>query len=179
MKGAKKMCKLRMILVLVALGALCVPPILATDLETKPSSHQSNHDQNAAEKMVQQIEQSHIDGNVPAAKDFHKFLVRDLQKYFSSLLKTKVLVEYELLRDGPTQSGVSFPKYYAWVKIYGKGAKLIEQGAVRVAAEDKTEFGVTDFWNVNKIRDDEKNLPLTFPKNLCALVSAKASGAAN
>ncbi len=113
-KGAKKMCKLRMILVLVALGALCVPPILATDPGTKPSSHQSNYDQNAAEKMVQQIEQSHIDGNVPAAKDFHKFLVRDLQKYFSSLLETKVLVEYELLRDGPTQSGVSFPKYYAY-----------------------------------------------------------------
>lgn len=50
---------------------------------------------------------------------------------------------------------------------------------MRIAAEDKTEFGITDFWNVKKIHDEEKNLALTFPKNLCALVSAKASGATN
>ncbi len=166
---------------LIVLGALWMPVAFATDPSNKllRSSHQSNYDDNATVKVVQEIERSHIDGNVPAIKDFHRFLVRDLQKYFDALLKQKVRAEYELLRNWPTQSGMAFPKYYAWVKIYGKGDKLIEQGAVRIAAEDKTDFEITDFWNIKKIRDDEKNLELTFPKNLRALVLAKASTAAN
>ncbi len=45
---------------------------------------------------------------------------------------------------------------------------------MRIAAEDKTEFEVTDFWNVKKIHDDETNLKNTFPQNLCALIVAKS-----
>ncbi len=82
----------------------------------------------AVREGILAIEQSHIDGNVPAPKDFQSFLIRDLQKHFSSLLKKKVRVEYELLRDGPTQVGIAYPKYYAWVKIYGTGASQSSKG---------------------------------------------------
>ena len=123
---------------------------------------------------MSKIQQSHIEANVPEAKDFQKFLSRDLQKYFGGLLKRRVRVKFELLRSGPTQSGVSYPKYYAWVKIYGADQQLIEQGAVRIAAEDKTDFSITDFWNVQKIRGEQKNLELVFPENLCGLIIGKS-----
>jgi hypothetical protein len=156
----------------------------ATDPENRVlKSCQSNYDNNAAVnvavKAVQEIQRSHIDGNVPTTKDFHGFLVRDLEKYFGALLKQKVRVEYELLRDQPTQSGVAYPKYYSWVRVFGTGEKLIEQGAVRIAAVEKTEFSVTHFWNIKKIHDDEGNLETIFPKALCPLILVKASAAAN
>ncbi|MBI2811848.1 MAG: hypothetical protein HYX67_13610 [Candidatus Melainabacteria bacterium] len=137
------------------------------------------YDHDMAIKAVQEIQQSHIDGNVPANEDFRRLLVRDLQKYFSGLLEHRVHVKYELFRDTPTQSGIAFPKYYAWVKIYRNGEKLIEQGDVRIAAENKTDFEITDFWNIKKIHDDEKYLEHTFPKDLCPLILEKAKTTTN
>src|SRR5688572_13387656 len=81
------------------------------------------------------IAESHIRGNVPDEKDFDKFLKRDLEKYFKDVKQKTVTVDYELLRKGPTQSGIAFPKFYAWVTVRD-GAVVIEQGAIRVAAVD-------------------------------------------
>ena len=74
----------------------------------------------------------------------------------------------------PTQAGVSYPKYYAWVKIYDEQKKLIDQGAVRVAAEDKTKFEITNFVNLKKIREDSDDLAHTFPAALCPKIVEKA-----
>jgi len=71
--------------------------------------------QQSPEQMVQQMRRSHIDANVPAPTDFDRLLARDLATYFQELRKERALaIEFELLRDGPTQSGISYPKFYAW-----------------------------------------------------------------
>src|SRR5213078_4351122 len=79
------------------------------------------------------IAESHIRANLPDKKNFDKFLKRDLEQYFKDSLQKTVHVEYELLRKGPTQTGIAYPKFYAWVTIRD-GEKVIDQGAVRVAA---------------------------------------------
>jgi hypothetical protein len=82
------------------------------------------------------IADSHIRANVPDEKDFDNFLRRDLAAHFKELKKKEVVVEYELLRGGPTQSGTAFPKFYAWVRVKENG-NLLEEGAVRIAAIEK------------------------------------------
>src|SRR6058998_2120737 len=79
------------------------------------------------------VAQSHIDANVPRNDDFDNFLKRDLAKYFSANNGQVTSVEYELLRDSPTQTGISYPKFYAWVRIV-RNARDKEEGAVRLAA---------------------------------------------
>src|SRR5690348_2540808 len=66
------------------------------------------------------IQSSHITENVPDAADFERFLQRDLQSYFADARKEPaVTVDYEPLRRGVTQSGLSFPRFYLWVRISG------------------------------------------------------------
>src|SRR5664279_5228222 len=103
-------------------------------------------------QTIRDIQASHIDANVPAAADFQPFLRRDLSTYFSKERHLKnVKVEYELLRDGPTQSGVSYPKYYIWVRING-GKSPEDRGAARVTAVDRKGFEVTMFASEREIR---------------------------
>jgi len=109
------------------------------------------------------IAESHIHANVPDEKDFDKFLKRDLEQYFKDTLQKTVTVEFELLRKGPTQTGIAYPKFYAWVTIRD-GGKLIDQGAVRVAAVEKKHFEVTDFVSEADIRDAPVILDRIFPK---------------
>jgi hypothetical protein len=100
---------------------------------------------------LRDAQQSHIDENVPAPPDFDKFLRRDLAAYFAQERKRKDLpLELELLRDGPTQSGVAYPKFYVWVRIAG-GKTPADRGAVRVAAIEKKRFEVTDFLSEQNI----------------------------
>lgn len=116
----------------------------------------------------------HIEANVPNAEDFKPFLVRDLNSYFRSKLQKSVNVDYELLRNGPTQTGIAWPKYYAWVRVY-EGSKLIDQGAVRLAAVRKSEFGITDFLSKVEIRKDAQNVRKIFPAALNPVIVAKAN----
>lgn len=53
-------------------------------------------------------------------------------------------MDYELLRNGPTQSGVAYPKFYLWLRATNTEKTVIE-GAVRVAAIEKKRFDVTNF----------------------------------
>jgi hypothetical protein len=55
----------------------------------------------------------HIEANVPEQKNFRTYLTRDLNSYFASASSQPVSVEYDLLRDYPTQTGIAYPKYYA------------------------------------------------------------------
>ena len=90
------------------------------------------------------LSRSHIDGNVPIARNFDAYLARDLNAYFSAGDSGFASVRYELLRRQPTQTGVSFPRYYAWVRIrhWDRGP---DQGVVRVSAIDRERFEVNRY----------------------------------
>ena len=101
------------------------------------------------------IQQSHISGNVPEQSQFNALLTRDLLAHFQSSNLQVTRVEFKLLRDAPTQSGVALPKYYAWVKAFA-GTVLRQEGAVRVAAVDKTHFDVTHFFSKAQLQQDDQ-----------------------
>jgi hypothetical protein len=112
---------------------------------------------------IKSIAESHIDANVPNEKDFDNFLKRDLAAYFKEQTGKEVVVEYELLRNAPTQSGVAFPKFYAWVKVKVKD-NLIEEGAIRLAAVEKKQFGITHYLKRTDIERDIEQVYEVFPK---------------
>jgi hypothetical protein len=123
------------------------------------------------QKMFQEIQKSHIDGNVPDQSQFDSLLKRDLEKYFSATFG-KVDVKWEFLRDGATQSGVAYPKYYIWTKIY-KVDTLISEGAARVAAIEKTNFNVTDFVGVKEIKNNSIDIYTIFPSLVCEKIKSR------
>jgi hypothetical protein len=100
-----------------------------------------------------EVRESHVVRNVPAPEDFDSFLTRDLDSYFAERTGKTVAVTYELLRDGPSQSGVAYPKYYAWVSVHADGG-VLEEGVVRVAAIDQAYFEVTHYFSAGQMRQD-------------------------
>lgn len=117
----------------------------------------------ACQSTTDDIADSHIRANVPDEKDFDNFLKRDLVSYFKELMKKDVTVEYELLRQGPTQAGIAFPKFYAWVSIKENG-RLLEEGAVRLAAIEKKRFGIPNYLRKSDIERDPEKVYQVFPK---------------
>jgi hypothetical protein len=115
----------------------------------------------AADPMGQ-IAESHVRGNVPAKPKFDKYLRRDLTAFFTRSSGKKVAVDYEFLRDGPTQTGISFPKYYLWVRVR-TGKKLIDEGAVRLAAIDQQRFEVTHYLPKAEMKKDPAQIDGLFP----------------
>ena len=111
------------------------------------------------------LAQSHVDANVPPAEQFHRFLKRDLQAFFSNRHGSSVAISYALLHDGPTQTGIAYPKYYLWVKTENS-AGPIEEGAIRVAARGRTRFELTHFMPKRDIQTDPAGVEQVFPKAL-------------
>ena len=103
------------------------------------------------------------------------FLKRDLEKYFRQSPGQHVTVKYEFLRNGPTQSGVAYPKYYLWVTVSKKN-KTIKSGAVRVAAIEKKYFDVTDFMPVEEIKRDTEAIYSVFPRPVGDRIKEKMKG---
>ena len=122
------------------------------------------------QKLLQEVRQSHLDGNIPDKEQFDSLLKRDLEKHFSALYGT-VTVNSEFLRVGPTQSGVSYPKYYLWTEI-NIGQKLVSEGAVRVAAIDKTKFEITDYVDINQIKNKSIDIHNIFPRAVCEKIES-------
>ena len=114
------------------------------------------------ERMMAEVAKSHIEGNVPSQADFDRFLQRDLTAYFRKAAGKPVTVRYELLRDGPTQTGVAYPKYYLWVKVFRDG-KQSDEGAVRVAAIAKREFGVAEYLPKAEMQKQPEQIYSVFP----------------
>jgi hypothetical protein len=114
---------------------------------------------------MEDVRQSHIEGNVPAAEDFDRLLRRDLTTFFRARTDHSVQVQYRLLRDGPTQSGVAYPKYYAWVRVI-TGSRVVEEGAVRLAAIERKRFEITDYINAETVRSDPRSVESVFPRAL-------------
>lgn len=116
-----------------------------------------------------------IAANVPRARDFERFLMRDLHAYFSAQGIEAWALEYELLRDGPTQSGASWPKYYLWVSATPvRGVRV--SGAVRVEAIERQRFEITDFVSREDILADPARLESVFPAALLGPIRSKAAG---
>jgi len=123
---------------------------------------------------TQDIQQSHINANLPETfEEFKKILGSDLTSYFSRIYNEDVIIDYELLRLAPTQSGIAYPKFYVWVTI-GKADITIDAGAVRVVVIEKTRIEVTDFISQKQIRKEPKLIELVFPHSLCDEIRKKA-----
>jgi hypothetical protein len=108
------------------------------------------------------IAESHIKGNVPPPSRFDRYLRRDLTAYFTRSTGKKVTVQYEFLREGPTQTGIAYPKYYLWVKVRS-GRKLVDEGAVRVAAIDRQRFAVTHYLPKAEMKKAPEAIDGVFP----------------
>jgi hypothetical protein len=124
--------------------------------------------------IVAQIAESHIEGNVSDRDEFDRLLERNLRNHFRPKYDGEIRVEYSLLRDGPTQTGISFPKYYLWVSI-NRGGELIDQGAVRITAIEKEKFEVTDFLSIEDFRSNKNISETVFPKDVCKKIEQKLS----
>ena len=113
-----------------------------------------------AQTSMDEVAKSHIEANVPKGKRFDEYLKRDLRAYFCKDEK-ECSVEYELLRDGPTQTGIAYPKYYLWVKVVA-GQKLTSEGAVRVAAIEQRTFDITHFLSRRDIVESQPQYETSF-----------------
>ena len=118
------------------------------------------------------IQNSQIEENVPDEQFFESYLNRDLKQYFSSSFGNEVSVNYELLRKNATQSGAAYPKFYLWVKII-RNNKILDQGAIRIQAVNKTHFEVTDFLTRSEIQREPESLTSVFPALLCPAILDK------
>jgi hypothetical protein len=125
-------------------------------------------------KSFNEIAGSHIRGNVPVGKNFKIYLQRDLDVFFYNFYFKKVFVKWDFLRNGATQTGIALPKYYLWVVVYSGKIKLTE-GAVRAAAVENTEFIITDFVDVDDIKNKRKDINKIFPEKVCSKIISRIS----
>lgn len=122
------------------------------------------------------LQRSHIEANVPPPAEFERLLQRDLLLFFKQSTGSNVSsVEVQPLRSGPTQSGVSYPEFYLWVKVFA-GSALQQAGAVRVAAIERTRFDVTDYLSAADIKRDPNAVGSVFPAALVPAIQERAAG---
>jgi len=126
---------------------------------------------NAQDPMTA-IANSHVEANAPKGELLDKYLERDLTAYFCKG-QSDCRVEYDYLRQGATQSGVSYPKYYLWAKCFTK-EQLKTEGAVRVAAVDQQYFDVMNFLSAKQIVTSPDEVGHTFPAALVDKILEKA-----
>jgi hypothetical protein len=117
---------------------------------------------------------SHIQANVPGTMVFRAYLKRDVGEYLSKRAEKEVVVDYELLREAPTQTGVAYPKFYAWVRGSDNDKRIIFEGAMRLAAIERKRFQVTDFVTVQDMVANPKKIEEIFPVLLIPTIREKA-----
>jgi len=127
----------------------------------------------SAQSVLDELAESHIRANVPESVDFANLLIRDLKSYFGTDDTAAVQITYEMLRDGPTQTGIAYPKFYLWVTVK-KGNKTAIEGAVRVAAIEKKRFDVTHFVGLKDIWTNPEELYKVFPRPVADKIKEKA-----
>jgi len=126
------------------------------------------------EIVIAQVSRSHIEANVPPASEFDANLAQALRAWFTQREGTPATVRFELLRRGATQSGVAFPKYYAWVEVQTAFGPVL-RGAVRVAAVEGNRFEVLQYLSADEIRATPAAVQSVFPVALLADISRRAS----
>jgi hypothetical protein len=115
--------------------------------------------------LITAIPRSYIQANVPPSREFDRIMKRDLDAYFAGVTGGSGVASYELLRRQPTQVGVAYPKYYAWVRFVSSGGQARE-GAARLAAFDQQRFEVFEFIPADEIRVHPDTLAKVFPSAL-------------
>jgi hypothetical protein len=125
-----------------------------------------------AEPALREVQRSQIEGHAPSGSDVRALLQRGLASYFASPGEPAPEVEIELLREGPTQSGVAYAKYYVWVRVVRAGVSD-RQGAARVAAVERERFEVTHFLSAAEIRRDPSRLAPVFPAPVAERIREK------
>lgn len=113
-------------------------------------------------------------GNPASGNVIEKNFEKALENYFHTLTKKEISVEYEMLRFGGTETGIAFPKFYAWV-IVRQGGSILTLGAVRVAKIDDNEFEITHFLTRSEVRENPDKVFQIFPRPVGELILAKAN----
>lgn len=120
------------------------------------------------------ITASHTEANVPKPADFQRLLSRSLTSYWNRRTNRDLQIEWDLLRQAPTQAGTAYPKYYVWVKALD-GKQIVAEGAARVAAIGKERFDVTDFLSREEIRTSPNKVDAVFPAALKSVILKRAT----
>jgi len=109
------------------------------------------------------------------AQPFEARLQRGLRAHFGHAGR----IEFNLLRNAPTQSGIAWPKYYAWVRILGDDPlQPPREGAARLADLDGGTVEVTHFIAAQQIRaEGTATVDRIFPAALVPDILALASPA--
>jgi len=126
------------------------------------------------EIVISMVSRSHIEANVPPPSNFDADLARDLRAWFTQRQGSPATVRFELLRRGATQSGIAYPKYYAWVEVQPASAAVVG-GAVRVAAVERDRFEVLQFLSADEIRAKPDAVQSMFPAALIPEISRRAA----
>ena len=132
-------------------------------------------DYNRRSRVIDDLLQSHIDANVPPDSLFGQFIRRDLAKYFQLSPDSDLTVQFDLLRRGPTQVGISYPKFYLSVRITRR-RQLLKEGYARVAAVNREGFDVTDFIPRAAVLADSAVLAGIFPESVRAEIMTRIRG---
>ena len=119
------------------------------------------------------LRQGHIDANVPDQKDFDRILNRDITKYVTDKADKDITVKVELLRDGPSQSGVALPKYYIWIEKRNAKGVLMEEAAARIAAINRDHFDVIQYYDRKRLETETDLVSKVFPQDVYAKIVAK------
>ena len=76
--------------------------------------------------------------DIPPAGVFDSVLKHDLTAYFALRDSGPISVSYQLLRDGPTITGIAYPKYYVWVVV--RSGKRLDGNALGMLARELQGF---------------------------------------
>jgi hypothetical protein len=128
-----------------------------------------------AQAMQEALQDDYIEANVPPEDVFSTYLERDVLAYMRAEISPEITdVKTTLLRQGATQSGTAYPKFYLWVTSTSKGGAVID-GAIRVAAVDRVGFKITRFLSSKEIKDDPQAVASTFPAVIVPDILAKTA----
>lgn len=122
---------------------------------------------------VADLQAEHVSHNAPRPTRFNAALQRDLEAHFAGQGHSGASVTYQLLRDGPTQTGIAWPKYYLWVEVESADAGFLA-GAARVAAIEGEGFLITRFVSKQEIVAAPDRLSGIFPTALVPDIRARA-----
>lgn len=125
-------------------------------------------------RTMAEVQASHVEANAPSEANFVEQLQRDVRAYLATNGLPAKSVKIELLRKGATQSGVSYPKYYIWIRAADEEAKRRIEGAMRVIAIERTRFDITDFTPADSIRSDPAQLASIYPALLIPAIQQHA-----
>lgn len=115
----------------------------------------------AGRAALRNVSQTYVDANVADSQEFDRLLKRNILTFLRSADHDGDSVSVKLLRSDPTQTGTSWPKYYAWIRLT-KAKRLVIEGVVRVACIDKKRFDVTHFLTVSQINSTPEQVGRIF-----------------